>query len=180
MEPTISRAFEVSPPPGSQAESLVAGASFHDAWAAYAAEPSLPALGQFLKALEGTPRWVEACMALRNSLVRLVGLKHLGGLGRLDRQKPAAAYRPGDRVGIFTLLSASDDEAIFGIDDAHLDVRLSVHRRTEQAGAVLLTVTTAVKVHNVLGRLYMLPVKPMHRIIAPTVLNKVAQATLPA
>lgn len=169
-------AFEVSPPPGSQAASFVAGTSFHDAWAAYAAEPSLPALAQFLKALDGTPRWVEACMGLRNAVVRKLGLKDLGSLRHIDKQKPVQAYRPGDRVGIFTLLSVCEEEAVFGIDDSHLDVRLSVHRRLLAAEAALLTVTTAVKVHNALGRLYMLPVKPMHRIIAPAVLDKAARA----
>lgn len=170
--------IEVAAPAASVAESLIVGATYHDSWAADAAEPQLSALGQFLKCIGSTPRWVESCMALRNwavGLVGLVGLKHLGGLSHFDRAKPETAYRVGDRIGIFRLLSVSFDEAVFGIDDSHLDVRLSVHRLATTAGPVRITTTTVVKVHNALGRLYMLPVKPMHRLIAPRVLMAVTR-----
>jgi len=167
--------IEVNAPVGSAADSLVDGASFHDSWAADAAEPDLSALGQFLKCARQTPRWIESCMALRNWAVGLVGLQRLGGLSSFDHAKPQSAFQPGERIGIFTLLSSRFEEAVLGIDDAHLDVRLSVHRQTTATGTVRVTVTTVVKVHNTLGRLYMLPVKPMHRIIAPVVLNAVTR-----
>ena len=35
------------------------GAYFHDAWVITAGEPDLSALGQFLKALQATPPWVN-------------------------------------------------------------------------------------------------------------------------
>lgn len=170
-------AVETAPPPGSQAQAFCRGSTFHDAWAVTAAEPDLPALGQFLKSVARTPRWVNACMALRNRAVRLVGLKDVGALDDIDPAKAVDAYRPGDRVGIFTLRSATFDEAVLGIGDRHLDVQLSVHRSARGPGApVRVTVTTAVHVHEWLGHLYMLPVRPMHRIIAPTVLGAVARA----
>ncbi|MEN9892384.1 MAG: hypothetical protein RLY78_2679 [Pseudomonadota bacterium] len=171
---------EVPVPPGSAAESLVIGTDFHDSWAETAAQPGLSALGQFLRCMALTPRWVERCMALRNRAVELVGLQNLGGLGHFDRSRPESGYRPGDRIGIFTLRSVTFEEAVFGIDDTHLDVRLSVHRHEPAAGRVQVTITTAVKIHNRLGRLYMIPVKPMHRIIAPTVLKAVALQPRPA
>lgn len=171
------RAFEAAPPAGSQAQAFCRGSTFHDAWAITAAEPGLPALGQFLKSVARTPRWVNACMALRNRAVRLVGLKDVGALDDIDRAKPVDAYRPGDRIGIFTLRSATPDEAVLDIGDRHLDVQLSVHRSTPAAGApVRVTVTTAVHVHEMLGHLYMMPVRPMHRLIAPAVLGAVGRA----
>lgn len=51
---------------------------------------------------------------------------------------------------------------------------LSVHRQETAPGQVQVTVTTVVKVRNLLGHLYMLPVKPMHKRIAPAVLRAVA------
>lgn len=161
-------------PAGSRIAGLVPGSDFHDAWSAPAADASLPALGQFLKAAAATPGWVEACMALRNRVVRAVGLKDLGALGRIDPARPAADYRPGDRIGIFTLFENHPGEALLGDRDRHLDVTLSVHRHELEAGRVQVTITTVVKVHNLLGRLYMLPVRPMHRLIAPAVLAAVA------
>lgn len=163
-------------PPASLIARLVPGSDFHDAWVIRAGDPSLSALGQFLKAARRTPRWVSACMALRNRAVSLFGLKHLGGLENLSPGKAESDYRPGDRVGIFTLFDNTPDEVLLGDRDKHLDVTLSVHLSPEPAsGAQLITLTTVVQVHNLLGRVYMLPVTPMHRLIAPAVLRAVAQ-----
>ncbi|MFG6463410.1 DUF2867 domain-containing protein [Roseateles sp. DXS20W] len=152
------------------------GSDFHDAWALPAGDPGLSALGQFLKAAGQTPRWVSACMALRNRAVSLFGLKNLGGLENLPRDKAEAHYRPGDRVGIFTLFENTPGEVLLGDRDKHLDVTLSVHLTPQPGGgAPLVTLTTVVRTHNLLGRAYMLPVTPMHRIIAPAVLRAVAR-----
>lgn len=117
-------------------------------------------------------------MLLRNKVVRLFGLKDLGGLGEFDTSKPASAYLPGDRVGIFTLISSADNEVLLGDSDKHLDVVLAVFRHPHVTeGVQTISLTTVVHVHNWLGRLYMLPVKPMHKFIAPAVLNRIAAAT---
>ncbi len=169
--------FKSQAPSSSRIASHLPGASFHDAWAVPAGDPRLSALGQFLKAFAATPRWVNACMSLRNRLGSVVGLKDLGAFDALDPARPAADYRSGERVGIFTLIENGFDEALLGDQDRHLDVTLSLHRAVAaDSGAVVVTVTTVVHVHNLLGRLYMLPVAPMHRIIAPAVLRAVAAA----
>lgn len=61
-------------------------------------------------------------MLLRNKVVRLFGLKDLGGLGGFDASKPASAYLPGERVGIFALISCTDNEVLLGDRDKHLNV----------------------------------------------------------
>lgn len=162
---------ETSPPAGSRIASRLEGADFHDAWAIDATDPSLSALGQFLKAVQSTPRWVNACMNLRNRAVQLVGLKNLGELSEINPAKPDADYRPGDRVGIFTLFENTPDEVLLGDSDKHLDVVLSVHCARPAGQPVRVTVTTVVHTKNWLGKLYMLPVKPMHRLISPSVLR---------
>ena len=107
-------------------------------------------------------------------MVRFVGLKDLGGLGELSPSKPASAYVPGDRVGIFTLISNSPNEALLGDRDKHLDVVLSVYKHpSDQGGVQSISVTTVVHTHNLLGRIYMLPVTPLHRLIAPAVLTRI-------
>lgn len=168
-----ARPRETAAPAGSRIATRLAGASFHDAWSVDSPELQRPALAHFLAAAARTPRWVEACMALRNRVVRLAGLKDLGGLSALDTQRPAASWRPGERVGIFTLIDNGADEALLGDSDRHLDVVLSVHRQPRPDGrSVTVTLTTVVHVHNWLGRCYMLPVRPMHRLIAPAVLAR--------
>jgi hypothetical protein len=163
-----------SPPPGARIRAQLPGAYFHDAWAIPAARPELSPLEQFLRAARATPAWVDSCMRLRNRLVRPFGLKNLGDLATLQPARSAGAYQVGDRVGIFTLFEHHPDELLLGDRDRHLDVTLSVH----QAGGVV-TLTTVVHIHGLLGRLYMLPVAPMHHLIAPAVLRQVGQPDTP-
>ncbi|HJU71482.1 MAG TPA: DUF2867 domain-containing protein [Paucimonas sp.] len=164
-------------PQSSAIAAYLPGAYFHDSWSIAAEDPSPSALGQFLRALLATPSWVNQLMSIRNNAVSALGLKNLGTLSQIDQAKAASAYQPGDRVGIFTLIVNTTDEVLLGDKDKHLDVVLSVHKAVEEkSGQMLVTVTTVVHVHNWLGRLYMLPVTPMHRIIAPTVLKAVGPA----
>lgn len=115
-------------------------------------------------------------MALRNRVVRLVGLKDLGHMTVSRSLDQSSTYAVGNRVGIFTLYANCFEEAVLGDRDKHLDVMVSVHRSAPNGDSVLITVTTVVHVHNMLGRLYMLPVRPMHRIITPTVLAEASRA----
>ena len=150
------------------------GAYFYDCHAIAAPNTSRTALSLFLIALANTPPWVNSLMALRNKLVRFVGLKDLGALGGFNPSKPASAYVPGDRVGIFTLISNTPNEVLLGDRDKHLDVVLSVYKHPpDQDANQFVAVTTVVHVHNLLGRVYMLPVTPLHRLIAPAVLSRI-------
>ena len=116
-------------------------------------------------------------MVLRNRIVTLFGLKNLGRLSGVDLSKPSSCYRPGDRVGIFTLLEKTEHEAPLGNDDKHLNVVVSVHKAFDSvSGGAVITVTTIVHVKNWMGRLYMLPVAPAHHVIARTMVKTVGQA----
>lgn len=170
--------FKSHTPAQSQIASLVPGCYFHDSWSVPAGDPQLSAMGQFLKAFSSTPAWVNACMSIRNRAVAMVGLKNLGAFDQINKLKPEYDYKPDDRVGIFTLITNTFDEVLLGDKDKHLDVTLSAHRAVDaNTGAVVVTVTTVVHVHNLLGRLYMLPVVPLHRIIAPSVLTAVSRTS---
>jgi hypothetical protein len=170
--------IEVPVPAGSRAASLLPGADFFDAWRIDAPATDSPALGYFIAAAQKTPRWVDICMDLRNRAGSLVGLKHLGTLSDTAGGRSAADYRPGERVGIFTVFENGFDEALIGDDDKHLKVVLSIHRGPVQAdGRLAVTVSTIVHVKNLLGKVYMLPVAPMHRLIAPAVLARIADSS---
>jgi len=167
---------ESTVPPNSRVAELLQGASFYDAWRITSARVERSALEHFLAAAERTPTWVNAAMGARNRVVQLLGLKNLGALGDLDRARASSSYKPGGRVGIFTLFELTHDEVLLGDRDKHLNVVLSVHKRLLANGqAVGVTLTTVVHVKNLLGRLYMLPVTPAHRIIAPAVLAGIAE-----
>ncbi len=154
-------------PYGSQIASRLPGAYFHDAWAIRATEPNLTALEQFLRVARKTPAWIDRLMTLRNHIVGLFGLKNLGGIAQIDPNKKASDYQAGDPVGIFTLISNTPNEVLLGDSDQHLNVVVSVHKQSNLAEEdTTITVTTVVHVHNWLGRLYMIPVTPAHKVIA--------------
>jgi hypothetical protein len=169
---------ESSPAPTSLICSQLPGAYFCDCWAIPAADAGLDALSQFLRVAQTTPAWIDALMQMRNRVVSVLGLKDLGAVSHTDPSKPSTAYRPGDRIGIFTLISASPTEALLGDQDKHLDVVVSIHTATQahDAGSALVTVTTVVHVHNWLGKLYMVPVRPAHRVIVKTLVRAIGHA----
>ena len=87
--------------------------------------------------------------------------------------QPGQPQTDSKRVQVF---KRDDDELLFGVDDRHLDFRISIQR----IGASELCVTTAVKLNNWMGRLYFLPVKPMHRIVVPAMMRRAADFPLAA
>lgn len=97
------------------------------------------------------PLWVGAAVALRDRLVRLVGI------------------RPSSRE-TFAVLARNDTEVIVGTDDKHLDFRASV-----RCGDGFVDVITVVHVHNALGRLYLLPVRLVHASMVRSMLARAAR-----
>jgi hypothetical protein len=145
------------------------GADFWDSYAAPLTDLALSPTEIFLRALRATPRWVGRAMSIRNRIVRRLGLKDVGSMSAMD-DKPAAAYQTGDRLGIFTVLGVSETELLLGIDDSHLDVRVSILRPDE--GPRRYVVSTVVRVHNALGRLYMVPVGRVHPFVVRAMMRR--------
>lgn len=142
---------------------------FDDQW------PELNAMQTYLTLVARTPGWMNALMAIRNQVVRLFGLKHLGSLSAANHIKPARAYQAGDRVGIFSLRHIQDNEVIVWDNDKHLHVQLSVLKHRVN-GKPMVSFSTVVHIHNRLGRCYMAIVGPVHSIIVPRMLAQVAHA----
>lgn len=157
-------------PIGSEIYKNLKGSYYSDSYQFCSSNKQRVALQVWLEHANCTPAWVNVLMASRNKIVSMLGLKNIGLLGDLDANKSINAYRVGDRVGIFTLLFLSDNEVILGDSDKHLDVKVSVH--TQKDNADLVSISTVVHVHNFLGKLYMLFVKPMHKLIVPASIKR--------
>jgi hypothetical protein len=167
---TAAQVSAAQAPAGSHASRRLAGAYFHDCYRIAIPDANASALELYLHVVRQTPGWVNGLMALRNRLAVLAGLKDLGHLGALADRKQACDYRVGDRIGIFSLLHMAPDEVLLGDSDKHLDVVLSVCKAPHGS----ISVTTVVHVHNALGRLYMLPVVPLHKVIVRSMLKRTA------
>jgi len=99
------------------------------------------------------PAWVSALMRLRNLLVAPFGLN--------------TKITNPNRVGIFPLVTRSETELILGLDDSHLDFRISV---LSQEG--MLYFATWVRTKNRFGRLYLRLIMPFHVLIVRNALSR--------
>lgn len=108
---------------------------------------------------------------MRNRIVSLFGLKTPG----TKREEQLLQFRgiPGEQVGLFRVYEAGDNLLVIGETDKHLDFRVSlvVADRGPASDTKNLVITTDVYFHNRIGRLYFVPVKPMHRIIVRVMLQ---------
>lgn len=140
---------------------------FSDKHSIYCNVGELSALAVYVEMTKATPRWIDHLMQLRNNVVSVFGIKNLGTLSAVQSVE-AKNLIVGERVGIFTLVSNEQDKIILSDKDKHLDViiTLEIDRSSHQ-----ITLTTAVFLHNLLGRLYLLPVIPAHKVIVPTLLK---------
>ena len=138
------------------------GADWADAWQAEVKQSFTSAREAAEAIIENFPAWTGAMMALRQILVAPFGLKGRPG--------------SGDRIGIFPVVSESRQQLVAGFNDRHLDFRIVVDLE-EQAGKPeqAVTLTTVIKRHNLLGRIYLVAVMPFHRAIISTALRRISE-----
>lgn len=117
------------------------------------AKPSTRPLDQAAARAFTFPAWVSALMRLRNLLVAPFGLN--------------TKITNPNRIGIFPLVTRSENELILGLDDSHLDFRISVLR---QDG--MLYFATWVRTKNRFGRLYLRSIMPFHILIVRNALSR--------
>jgi hypothetical protein len=163
--------IETNVPGDSLLYATLASADFYDAYEAPLSDQVMTPTEIFLRAVHGTPRWVARLMSIRNLIVRQLGLKDVGAMDDVADRVPGE-YQIGDRLGIFTIFGKTDNELVLGIDDSHLDVRVSVFRSRNDR-PMRYVVSTVVKVHNWFGRLYMVPVSRVHPVVAKALMGRV-------
>jgi Protein of unknown function (DUF2867) len=143
---------------------LLAGALFVDAYRVAVDGHALDARIAAEKIFARSPRWIEALLRLRNLVVAPFGLKTSG------RGEPAS----GGMVGIFPVVSETPQRLVAGFNDHHLDFRVVVDVAAVADGQEVI-MTTLVKTHNWLGRIYLIVIMPFHRLIARTMLRQVTE-----
>ncbi|AIS58222.1 DUF2867 domain-containing protein (plasmid) [Vibrio coralliilyticus] len=151
------------------------GAYFADSFSREIPNNNQTALDVYLEIAKQTPAWVSFLMATRNRIVSRLGLKHLGRLQDAVSKEKAANIRVGERIGIFSLHSKSDTEIVLEDRDKHLDVRVSFLLDVS-GDNITVHATTVVHVHNLLGKVYMFFVAPVHKLIVPSSLKTLAPA----
>ena len=161
---TAAQVVTAPPSAASVLRGQLPGASFVHACQAHTRRNGRSALQAYRDMAATIPGWFDGLMALRNRGMRLLGMKDLGSLRAVQH---TAAPRPGQRLGIFTLQSLDSNAIVLEDNDRHLRVQLALQWQGD-----VLEVVTVVHTYNAFGRVYMLPVAPVHRLIVPHLLRR--------
>lgn len=100
------------------------------------------------------PASVSALMRLRNLLVTPFGLN--------------TEVTSPNKIGFFPLVTRSETELILGLDDSHLDFRISV---LKQDG--MIHFATWVRTKNRFGKIYLRLIMPFHVLIVRNAVSRV-------
>lgn len=135
--------------------------------------PDPEILARFIFAQQ--PAWIRKLTNLRDMIVAGFGLKTTRALASLGNSAKA------QRVGIFKIYSTCKDEIVVREDDKHLDFRVSVLCSGEPASESggLLTLSTVVHCHNLLGHAYLFVIAPFHRMVVKASLRRAARVGWP-
>jgi len=148
--------------PSSEIRALLPGAQFADAFRIATHDNTLNARQAAERMVAQAPGWIEKLMTLRNAVVAPLGLK-----------TPSPTRRSAaNTIGAFPVISETPDRVVAGFNDKHLDFRLIV----DVSGAApnrMITATTLVLKHNLLGQVYLAAIMPFHRIIVPAMMRQI-------
>ena len=149
--------------PDVNADALLAGAQYIDAFRITVDGTELDARRAAEKMMGRGPRWIDTLLALRNLLVAPFGLK----------TGASEEHGASDIIGIFPVVSQMPERLVAGFDDVHLDFRVVIDVAPTGRGQQV-TATTLVLTHNLLGRVYLTIIQPFHRLIVPAMLRQVS------
>jgi len=119
----------------------------------YATQSDLT-LRQAMERAFAMPKWAAGLLTLRNALVRPFGLKT--GDGQTDRDQ------------VFPIKHEDQNEIVLGIDDTHLNFRISLFKQDKR-----IHMATWVHPNNVWGRAYLTIVMPFHIAIVRDSMNRI-------
>ena len=119
-----------------------------------------------------TPPWFNTLMQIREKLARLVGLKTAFlTQSEFNRQLETFQGVKGETLALFKTCYCDDQEIVFEGKDKHLDFYFSFKIDPDQVETGIFLSTT-VSYNNVIGPLYFFPVRFIHRIAIPKIMNR--------
>ncbi|PJI41047.1 DUF2867 domain-containing protein [Ferrovibrio sp.] len=137
------------------------GTDFSDAFTVVVPRGDLDARAVAALAFSSLPDWAGWLIKIRNLAMRPFGLK----TDEIMQGLPVLQEGPTD--------------VVVGVNDDHLDFRTQFRTDTIRLGPDgphlgLVTVTTVVRTHNRLGRIYLAAVMPIHKLVVRSLLARVA------
>jgi hypothetical protein len=117
--------------------------------------------------LTSGPKWADRLMLIRDKVVGVFGLKTSEQRTAEARNPDNFKFQVGEQLDIFKVYAKNENELVIGEDDKHLSFRVSLllDCKNNEIEKKKIMITTAVEYKNIFGRLYFLPVKPIHQLI---------------
>jgi Protein of unknown function (DUF2867) len=173
----MSKVLEVPIPSSSSIMNVLKQVHFSDAYEASIGRCNLDAQGAYAAIFGPKPGWISMLLKARGLFANLAGLKHpvITDVGAIAPGEGRRPYAIGDRVGLFAVQSITAKELILGVDDKHLNFRVSV-LRSRKDDTEKVTITTVVELNNGLGRAYLFVIKPFHKLIVRSILQSALDA----
>ena len=120
----------------------------------------------YLAMFNHVPKWGKKLMVLRNWIVGRLGLKTEKTPFTLTKDD----LYTGNQIKSFKVHNKTSNEIIVGLNDTHLNFRVSV--LSEKASErTTIALTTIVKYNNRFGKVYMSCIKPFHKLIVKSMLK---------
>lgn len=165
------RISQVPCPPNSSISDWLPDADLADAFAAELSPASeSKGIDAIARSVFGHPSpWFRMLLSIRDAAVRPWGVK---SSKQLRRQ---AIADETDHIDFFQVMARSETEIVLGENDRHLDFRASLLLRPKPDGVrAELVVTTVVRCHNAIGRIYLAAIAPFHRHVIRSKLSDAA------
>ncbi len=115
------------------------------------------------------PGWIYSLMNLRNTIVKPFGLE----TGQVN-DDVSTIKKDSDWLSAAPIVSESAEMMVFGLDDSHLDFKAAISLQDELENQQRISIETVVKFNNVAGRTYFFFVKPFHKVIIKTFLQRLS------
>lgn len=127
------------------------------------------------------PKWGQQLLKLRNKIVQLFGLKSTGSKTSRQNQYDNFKWEQGAQFGSIKVFGKTENEVIWGIDDEHLDFRVSIflEQQKDTTSQKTITVSTLVKFNNWFGKFYFSIVAPFHKLLVVSMVKKVIKQLEP-
>ena len=109
-------------------------------------------------------------LIVRDFVAKMFGLK-MGNRKGKEIQLERFTGNIGERIALFVVLEKDEKEMVTGENDKHLDFRLSYIINTLEE-EIVISLATVIKFNGILGRLYFLPVGPIHRLYMPLIMKR--------
>lgn len=153
-------------PPGGAGAARYAGGDLLDSFVVDLPAHSACDIGCLAElALSNQPKAFRRLMAVRDAIMARFSVKTSGAVRVANDGLP--------KIDFFPILATSDHEIELGYDDVHLDFRAWLTLVATPQGRSLQS-TTVARAHNLLGRAYLVIIRPFHVAIVRAGLRRAA------